>query len=67
MAANLSSSGVLLRLAPVVVHPDASKCNELGPRIVCIRESLHILFKFEGGSTENFCIVEVGVACFVWT
>jgi hypothetical protein len=56
MAANLSSSGVLLRLAPVVVHPDTSKCNELGPLIVCIRESLHILFKFEGGtgSTEQF-------------
>jgi hypothetical protein len=42
--ANLS--GVLLRLASVVVHPDASKCNELGPRIVCIREFLHILFEF---------------------
>jgi hypothetical protein len=43
MAANLS--GVLLCLASVVVDPDASKCNELGPRIACIRESLHIVLK----------------------
>ncbi len=39
MAANLS--GVLLRLASVVVHTDASKYNELGPRIV---------------ASENLCI-----------
>ncbi len=30
MAANLS--GVLPRLASVVVQPDASKCNDLGPK-----------------------------------
>ncbi len=40
MEANLS--GFLLHLASVVVHPDAAKCNELGPGIVCIRESLYI-------------------------
>ena len=43
MEANLS--GVPLRRSSVVVHPDASKCNELGPRIVCVFELLRILFK----------------------
>jgi hypothetical protein len=45
MAANLS--GVLLGLASVVVYPDASKCNELGPRIVYIRESLRLQIGFK--------------------
>ncbi len=43
MAAN--RSGFLLRLASVVVHPDASKNNEPGPSIVCVFESLHIVFE----------------------
>ncbi len=43
MAANLS--GVLLRLASVVVHPDASKNNEQGPSIICILEPLQIIFE----------------------
>ena len=43
MTANLS--GVALRRSSVVVHPDASKCNELGPRIVCVFGPLHIVFK----------------------
>jgi hypothetical protein len=43
MAANLSGVLLSLRLTSLVVHPDASKCNELGPRIVCIRESLHVV------------------------
>ncbi len=43
MAANLS--GVLLRLASVIVHPDTSKNNEPGPSIVFAFEPLHIVFE----------------------
>ena len=40
MAANLS--GVLPRLASVVVQPDASKNYEAGPNIFCVFGLLHV-------------------------